>query len=255
MLRRKPGRAARVEHVERDEHDRQEDGVDVSRGRLEVGDRVSEGDAERRQADDAGEHEHDQGQPFARPADSEDDPAGEDHDRDLQRAVGDGVRGDAAEVGQRRQRRAADPLQHAAFAQEHDVVGERRERRRHHAHRGDRRQQLVEVALAAAEDRPAGCQEQQRQHEVEERRARVAPEHLALQAVLAPAERDGAGTRRPPLRHRPSAPCRRPRASGGRPTARAGASPRPAPARSARAASRWGRRCRARRARPRRRGS
>ena len=73
-----------------------------------------------------------------------------------------------------------------------------------------------EVVLVAAEDRAGASEEQQRQQEVEERGARVAPEHPALEAVLAPAE----GER---VRHRRSAPGRRPRASGAPPTAPPGA--------------------------------
>ena len=87
-------------------------------------------------------------------------------------------------------RRAAQPLEDPVLAQEREVVGERDERRRHHAQPGDPRHDDVEVLLAAGEHRPEQREQEQRQQEVEERRARVAPEHPALQAVLPPGDRD-----------------------------------------------------------------
>ena len=72
----------------------------------------------------------------------------------------------------------------------------------------------VEVGLVAAEDRAEQREEQERQEEVEERRRRVAPEHPALEPVLAPGEGRGLSHRRSPPR--PRRPSRRPRDRLGR---------------------------------------
>jgi hypothetical protein len=88
-----------------------------------------------------------------------------------------------------------DALEHARLAQVGDVHGERVERRRHHGHAGDAGDDHLQVGLLLGEDRSEQREEQQREQEIEERGARVAPEHPALQPVLAPrggAPRDAA---------------------------------------------------------------
>ena len=80
--------------------------------------------------------------------------AGEGDEADLDDRVGDGVGRDPAEVGARRQRRAAHALENPVLAQEDEVHGQRGERRRHHAHAGDARHDHVEVLLLLGEDRP-----------------------------------------------------------------------------------------------------
>ena len=94
-----------------------------------------------------------------------------------------------SEVRDPRQRRPAHPLEHALLAQEGQVVGQRGERRRHHAHAGDPGHDHVELVLVAVTDRAEQREEHQRQQEVEEGGARVAPEQAALEAVLAPQQR------------------------------------------------------------------
>ena len=73
----------------------------------------------------------------------------------------------------------------------------------------------VEVLVAAGEHRAEDRQQPERQHDAEEGRARVAPEHPALEPVLAP-RRAPPGHGRPAFTRRPpSARDRRPRGSGG----------------------------------------
>ena len=118
--------------------------------------------------------------------------ADHDDETDLDDRVGDRVRQQPAEVRERRHRCPADPLQDALLAQEREVEGERGERRRHHRHPRDARDERVEVLGLVPEHRCDQEQEQERQHEVEEGGARVAPEHPPLEAELAPEERAGA---------------------------------------------------------------
>ena len=182
-----------VEEDARDQDHRHEHGVDHRRRRLEVRDRVREGDAERGEA--------------ATPATREDDRAasasgGQPRPKKTRparprsrsgRRVCDRVEGEAAEVDAARQRRPAHPLEDPLLAQERQVVGERGERRRHHAHAGDPRDDDVELVVVAGDDRAEQREEDQRQQEVEERGARIAPEEAALEAVLAPEQRQPSG--------------------------------------------------------------
>ena len=195
-----------VEEDARDQDHRHEDRVHDRRRGLEVGDRVRERHAERGEADHSERHEHRELDPVRGPAQAEHEPPGEDHDRDLDRGVGDRVQREAAEVDAARERRAAHPLEHPLLAQEGQVVGERGERRRHHAHAGDAGHDDVELVALAADDRAEQGEEDQRQQEVEECGTRVAPEEVALEAVLAPEQRER-------LRHPRSAPGRSPRDS------------------------------------------
>ena len=199
------GRRVGVVEDAADDDDRQEDRVDVRGGGVEVRDRVRQRDAERAEADDAGGDEDREHEPALRQPDVEQQRPRGDDERQLDRGVRDRVRGEPAEVGAARQRRAAQALEHALLAQEDHVHRERDERRRHDAHAGDAGHDDVEVRLARREDRAEQEQEQQRQQEVEERRARVAPEHLALEAVLAPGQGERAAHRRPLRREPPPA--------------------------------------------------
>jgi hypothetical protein len=72
--------------------------------------------AARGEADDSDDHEHDQLDPFARPAGPEEDPSRDGDDDDLERGVGDGVACDPEQIGDPRHRRASDPLEHALLA-------------------------------------------------------------------------------------------------------------------------------------------
>ena len=78
------------------------------------------------------------------------------------------------------------------LAQEHHRVRERVEGRGHYAHAGDPGDQHVELLLVAGYHGPHQQQQEERQHEVEEGGAWVAPEQLALEAKLLPGERDRA---------------------------------------------------------------
>ena len=120
--------------------------------------------------------------------------AGDRDQPDLDRRVRHRVAGDPGQVGGGRQRRAAHALEHAGLAQVGDVHRERGERRRHHRHAGDAGHDDLQVRVLAGEDRAEQRQEQQRQQEVEERGARVAPEHPALEPVLAPGRRRATAT-------------------------------------------------------------
>ena len=187
MSRQDRGGVAGVVEDARHHDGRQEDRVHVGRGRLDVRDRVREGDAEGGEAapPPTTTKTTREGRSVGQPVPKNSRPATHD-DRHLQRGVGDGVAGERGEVGRRRHRGAADTLEDALLAQEREVHRDGREGRRHDAHARDARHDDVQVGLLAGEDRAEHDQEQQRQHEVEERRARVAPEHPALQPVLAP---------------------------------------------------------------------
>ena len=150
---------------------------------------MRERDAQQREADHARADEHAEREPVAGPGHAEQHVADDEHDRHLQERVGDRVGRQAGEVGAGRQRRAAQALEDAALAQRREVVGERGERRRHHAHGGDAGDDHVEVLVAAGEHGAEDREQAEREHDAEERRARVAPEHPALQPVLAPRRR------------------------------------------------------------------
>ena len=170
------------------EDHRQEDEVGVGRGRLKVRNYVREGDAHRGKAGDAEHGEDGQLSPIFRPAEAEEELAGDDDDQDLNHGVGRRAADDSGKVGGARQRRAAHALEHTLLAQEGHLSCERVEGCCHHAEPGDPRHQNVEVCLVAAEDGAEEEEEDQRQYEAEECGRRVAPEHLALKAVLAPGE-------------------------------------------------------------------
>ncbi len=73
-----------------------------------------------------------------------------------------------------------------ALAQRREVVGQRGERRRHHAHGGDAGHDHVEVLVAAGEHGAEDREQAEREQDAEEGRRRVAPEHPALEPELPP---------------------------------------------------------------------
>jgi hypothetical protein len=179
-----------------DEDHGQEDEVHVRGRRVHVGDDVRVGDAERREAQHAERDEDDQLGHVLEVVDAKGELAGDEHDSHLQQCVRHRVRPDRSEPGTRGQRRASEPLQDALLAQVRQVVGQRDEGRRQDPHPGDAGQDHVEhLAIArghGAEDR----QQDQRQQEVEEGRAGVAPEQPALEPVLPPGEGERLSHRR-----------------------------------------------------------
>ena len=171
-----------------DEDHRQEHDVRVGRRRLEVRDHVRERDAERGEADDAERRVKTTrssqfcGQP--RPKTKR---LGEHDDRDLDAGVRGGVAEHAREVGAGRQRRAVHPLEHARsrrnviwLASALNVVAITRQP-------GDARDDDLQVLLARR-SRRTGPGTAAAATKLKNAARRVAPEHPALEAVLAPGE-------------------------------------------------------------------